>query len=235
MTHNSGSTLSTAKLMLSKDDSIVLKGVALVMLLIHHLFYIQNGRFDDIAIYGNISLVNMIGQICKVCVALFVFLSGYGLAATYSAHRKIKITEFFKNRFKKLYTNYWLIWILFVPIGVIFVERTFEQVYGQDIPIKFFLDFMGILNLTGEYGYNPTWWFYSCIITLYLLFPLITLGSQNRLLRFLIFLSSIALVILPFHITFIEPIRYYLIAFLAGYFIQQFDLQHTTPPIENYD
>ncbi len=230
MTYKSVLTLSTAKPMLSKDDTTALKGLALLMLLIHHLFYIQNGRFDDIAIYGNISLVNMTGQICKVCVALFVFLSGYGLAATYPAHCKIKFIEFFKKRFKKLYINYWLIWILFVPIGIIFAGRTFEQVYGHDIPIKFILDVMGIINLTGEYGYNPTWWFYSCITILYLLFPLITLGSQHRLLRFLMFLISIALVILPFHITFIEPIRYYLIAFLAGYFMYIIDLQDITPP-----
>lgn len=233
MTYKPASTLSAAKLMLSKGDTSVLKGLALLMLLIHHLFYIQNGRFDDITIYGNISLVNMTGQVCKVCVALFVFLSGYGLAATYSKHRKIKFTEFFKKRFKKLFINYWLIWILFVPIGVIFFGRTFEQVYGQDIITKFFLDFMGLLNLTGEYGYNPTWWFYSCIIILYLLFPFIILGSQHPVSRYGMLLISIVLIVLPFHITFIEPIRYYLIAFLAGFFIQHADIQHTTPPIFN--
>lgn len=234
MTYKSASTLSVAKLMLSRGDTATLKGVALLMLLIHHLFYIQNGRFDDIAIYGNISLVNMTGQVCKVCVALFVFLSGYGLSATYSKHRKIKFTAFFKKRFKKLFVNYWLIWILFVPIGVIFVGRTFEQVYGQEIISKFLLDFIGLIYLTGEYGYNPTWWFYSCIIILYLLFPFIMLGSLHRVSRYGMLLISIALIVLPFHITFIEPIRYYLIAFLAGCLIQQIGIQHSTPPHNLY-
>lgn len=36
------------------------------------------------------------------------------------------------------------------------------------------LEFFGLYNLTGGLGYNPTWWFYSCIIVLYLLYPIIS-------------------------------------------------------------
>lgn len=63
---------------LSIQDSNVLKGVALILLLWHHLFYVDNGMYSDIKVW-DYGVVNQIGQLGKVCVALFVFLSGYGL------------------------------------------------------------------------------------------------------------------------------------------------------------
>ncbi len=66
------------RLELNIRESNSLKGIALILLLIHHLFYIQNGKFDDVYIAGH-GVVNTLGLLCKVCVAMFVFLSGYGL------------------------------------------------------------------------------------------------------------------------------------------------------------
>lgn len=215
---------------LSKRDTTILKGIALLLLLTHHLFYIQNGRFDDIQIYKGIFLVNMTGQISKVCVALFVFLSGYGLAAAYMDKPYFKSSEFFKKRFKKLFINYWLIWIIFVPIGVAFAGLTFEKVYGENILTKFILDLTGLLNLTGEYGYNPTWWFYSCIILLYVLYPALTAGYRTYWCRNLILLIGVALIIFPHNIYFLEPIRYYLLPFTIGMYAQRLEIKYITPP-----
>lgn len=63
-------------LSLSLSQSLSLKGIALLALLAHHLFY-HSGKYLDIHLSGNIYLVNQIGLICKICVPLFVFLSGY--------------------------------------------------------------------------------------------------------------------------------------------------------------
>lgn len=64
---------------LSKTDTLVLKGVALLLLLSHHLFYKNPGLYNDITIIGNHQLVQTVGIVSKVCVSIFVFLSGYGL------------------------------------------------------------------------------------------------------------------------------------------------------------
>ena len=63
---------------LSLNDTMLLKGVALLLLLAHHLFY-QGIGYNDVHLYGNHYLVKEIGIISKLCVAIFVFLSGYGL------------------------------------------------------------------------------------------------------------------------------------------------------------
>lgn len=141
-------------------------------MLIHHLFYLDEMRpyYDDIIIHGH-GLVNQIGIFSKLCVAVFVFVSGYGLAI--STPKGIKLKDFYWHRFKKLYLNYWFIWLLFVPIGIFVFGRTFTDAYGEHVALRGVLDFFGLLKFFGVDSYNPSWWFYSCIILLYLVFPLL--------------------------------------------------------------
>lgn len=107
---------------LTKNDTMFLKGIALLLLLLHHLFCNGNGLFSNY--YG---IMNGIAAFSKVCVAIFVFLSGYGLM---KSNRKILgIRNFYKKRFMRLYMNYWLIWLLFVPIGIyFFVEHLMRHI-----------------------------------------------------------------------------------------------------------
>lgn len=157
---------------LSLKDTNVLKGLALLMLLIHHLFYKQYGLYNDIQLTSNHWLVQEIGIWCKLCVAIFVFLSGYGLTVGAIKTNGIKdLKKFYLYRFSKLLTNYWLIWLLFVPLSVFVFDRSFTDAYQTNIIQKFILDFFGVINCFGWYGYNDTWWFYSCIIVLYLSYP----------------------------------------------------------------
>lgn len=159
---------------LTLKDTNVLKGVALLLLLLHHCFYTGAG-FDDVVLHGH-PLVKNIGVLGKLCVAIFVFLSGYGLMATSQRQGRLgSLWMFYRRRFAKLMVNYWLIWLLFVPVGIFVFNRTFPIVYGDGYMYKALWDFLGLhLAMTGSYwGYNPTWWFYSCIIMLYLLFPFV--------------------------------------------------------------
>ena len=112
--------------------------------------------------------------------------------------------------------NFWLIWLLFVPIGIFFFGRTPAAVYQNHILLKGILDFLGLAFSFGYYGYNPTWWFMSCIIILYLFFPLIF--RYKRLWPF-IFVFSVAMTWMPLYV--LNPIRYYLVAFICGIICSQ--------------
>ena len=156
---------------LTLQDTDFLKGLALLLLLCHHLFYIDNGLYDSISIAGH-NVIQVIGQWSKVCVAIFIFLSGYGLMYQTIRDGKIEsLKRFYWHRYTKLFVNYWFIWLVFVPIGVFIFGRSFHDSYGAYMPIKVFLDFFGLINAFGWLGYNATWWFYSCIILLYASFP----------------------------------------------------------------
>ena len=197
--------------LIDKRNSLVLRGGILLML-VHHLFYSEASqlRYDDLIVHGY-GLVNQIGIFSKLCVAIFVFISGYGLATKY--RNGLDLKQFYTSRFKKLYLNYWFIWLIFVPIGVFVFHRTLADVYGQHVAIKGILEFFGVLNLTGHLGYNPTWWFYSCIIVLYMLFPWLNRQFERSpylLATIGIFASFIAF--LPF----VQPYSNYMLTFLVG-------------------
>lgn len=64
----------------NKNVTSQMKAIALLLMLVHHLWR-EPGfvRFEPIA-YGNILL--SIGLMSKICVGIFMFLSGYGLMAS---------------------------------------------------------------------------------------------------------------------------------------------------------
>lgn len=200
---------------LNRAESNALKGIALLLLLWHHLFFISNGIFDDIRLYKSIYLINTSALACKICVALFVFLSGYGLAASYEKSDKIPLVQFYVHRFIKLFSNYWLIWLLFVPIGIFCFGLSLDEIYGDHIYSKLGLEFLGMSYICGYYGINPTWWFYSCIIVLYMLFPcLIYICRRNLISASILLLCSCLLVYFP--IPFLRFINNYILPFVLG-------------------
>lgn len=152
---------------LSSQDSLILKGIAICAMLWHHLF--------TTAEYGNFVL--FLGGLGKVCVAIFLFVSGYGLYVQYNK-LNVSFTKdgakvgiiFLIKRFIKFYVNYWVVFIIFVPIGVFVFGRTLNQPYGESVNLfkRFIFDVLGV---QGFNSYNITWWFNKLIILLYLLFP----------------------------------------------------------------
>ncbi len=200
--------------MLSKKDTNTLKGFALILLLIHHLFWKQNGLYDDIRLTDSFYLVNQIGILSKVCVTIFVFLSGYGLMAKAMTTDGIgDVKQFYLHRFKKLMINYWFIWFIFVPISYFVFDITFTKAYPDQTSYHLLADILGLHNLLfpGTLCYNPTWWFYSCIIVLYVLFPLFHYLMKRDAL--IVLILSIAMSFLPIPI---PSIKFYVIAFVIG-------------------
>lgn len=199
---------------LTIQDTNVLKGLAICLMLVHHLFWIQNGLFDDIQL-GNHYLVNEIGKMAKVCVAIFVFLSGYGLIIQAEKKGGLgSLKEWYVHRFKKLFLNYWFIWIVFVPISYFCFGMTFQNAYQTNIGWHLLTDIMGIHSLVFKdiYCYNPTWWFYSCIIVLYLLFPMMYKLMKQDALTLLLLTLIISFLPIPF----IDVIKFYIVAFVLG-------------------
>lgn len=107
---------------LSKERSNQIKGIAILLMLVHHLL-----AFPDRIPYGanictniyisDIELTVAIGKFGKICVSIFMFLGGYGL--------------FFKGISKnmvlrhiiKLYQSLWKVLFVFVPIGYMFFSN----------------------------------------------------------------------------------------------------------------
>ena len=145
---------------------------------------LKKSYVKKIALMG-LGIAHEIAIMCKVCVAIFVFVSGYGLTEKYGDGANIKLKDFYWKRFTKLMLNYWFVWLIFIPISVLWLVPSFAESYGSDkfLQGRVVLDSLEIVNWLGPtvYNYNGAWWFYGCIIGLYLLYPiLLRMARQNE-------------------------------------------------------
>lgn len=180
---------------LSLDDTNVLKGIAIIAMLLHHVYGCPREGFGPID-----PVLAFLGALGKVCVAIFLFCSGYGLSVKYGqimdANQKtikgriVDTLRFLGKRFVKFYANYWIIFFIFVPISIFIFHRPLAAAYGEDSCMwgNLILDVFG---LNGFNSYNITWWFNKLIIILYLLFPLLFFLTKR--LKWGMFLLSIIL------------------------------------------
>lgn len=200
---------------LTITDTNVLKGIALLLLLCHHCFY-PGEPYDDIIVVG-VPIIRSLAIFSKLCVAIFVFLSGYGLTIQTMKKGGIgNVFSFYCRRYVKLMINYWLIWLIFVPMGVLFFHRTFSFIYGEHYIFRAFWDFLGLHQAVfNEAGYNATWWFYSCIIVLYLLFPIIW---RYHRFWFILIPSAICIPVVTDFVPFFKASGYgpYFVSFVCG-------------------
>jgi hypothetical protein len=74
------------------------------------------------------------------------------------------------KRFVKFYVNYWVVFVIFVPIGIFVFGRKLSTVYEGNTITMLLRDLIGI---NGMNSYNMTWWFNKLIVCLYLSFPLL--------------------------------------------------------------
>jgi len=170
----------------SKNHTNLIKGAATLLLLFHHLFY-KMTYFDICYVWSDLWIhgLNYIAVSAKVCVALFLFLSGYGLVKSANKEKRPITIKFSALHIIKILIPLWFIYILFVPMGYAF-GRTFTDIYGKGVSSVFRMcaDLTGTSYLIGFYPKaNETWWFFGEIIRLYFLFPLFYYGiKRNSLL-----------------------------------------------------
>ena len=65
----------------------IAKGVAILLLLWHHLFFNDLNiyeRFSSVFLFHGIPIECKFADFCNVCVSMFVFLSGYGISKSWN-------------------------------------------------------------------------------------------------------------------------------------------------------
>lgn len=174
---------------LTKQDTAVMKGIAICAMLIHHMYACPPAWVEPFT-----GVQHWLGVLGKVCVALFLFCSGYGLAKQYEPITIMDDVKYIARRLIKFYANYWFIFVLFVPISVVVFHQPDIALEGDKPRLSFelILDIFGLSNT-----YNVTWWFNRIIIILYLLFPLLYRGV--RFMPWLALLISMVIIRLNAH------------------------------------
>lgn len=175
--------------MLTRENTKQLKGFAVLLMLAHHLF-----AFSDRIPYGfdfsrNIFLSNtltsFIGVFGKICVPIFMFLGGYGLYAScvYKEDNENKIKNKFIIKIVNLYKCYWKVFIIFVPLGILFFlkqpqfsNENFGSSFSNVRTYNVISTFLGI-----ETYFNYEWWFFkSYLFALFEGFMFLELFKNNK-------------------------------------------------------
>lgn len=158
-----------------KDDTLAIKGVALLCLIYHHCFL--PGRFES---YGVTfyplpeKYMVIFASFLKICVGMFVFMSGFGMIRSYKSQKKKKANfSFIEYTFDRYYAL-WSKWLfVFVACFVVcyFVDYRPIEIYGS---VKnAIIDMLGYADFFETPILVATWWYMSLAFLLILVFPLL--------------------------------------------------------------
>ena len=212
---------------LSLDDTLLCKGIAIFIMLFHHLFWRQDswGDFWWCLHHNGYPLISFLAYHGKVCVTIFVLLSGYGMALSYKKRVDMRECEdvlnflkvrsgFVLQKIKKLYLMYWPIFTLSVVVCAVIGIHSPKTIYdslGQGIR-----DFFAVAYIfDGVSPFNGAWWYISLALILYLFHPFI----QAMAKRFpkICLIVSFAIGVNPVSsIAIIKELRRYLFVYVLG-------------------
>lgn len=188
----------------TKKDTAICKGIAVLMMLFHHLFNEYGEYWGHPVDYWPLTgdQVTTIALICKVCVAVFVFITGFGLAASYrhsfgdNTPSMRDAAAFSISRWWKLMSEFWPIFVLALvcsPLG-----RNPLAVYGGGVRTVLssgVIDFLGLAEAFRTPSLNPTWWYMTLAITFIFIAPMVMSGVRafGSTAMFVVGVLSIAL------------------------------------------
>ena len=156
--------------MFTKENTKQIKGVAILLMIAHHLF-----AFPERMPYGTsiqtpffvsgMELTELIGGFGKICVSIYMFMGGYGLYKRYAscAEKNVECNRLGSDIIK-LYKAYWKVFLIFVPIAFLFFSN--QGQYCEDVVIctrydgwtirTFIENFFGLSRT-----FNSEWWFFK--------------------------------------------------------------------------
>lgn len=152
----------------SKRDTNIVKGFAIIFMLMHHLFY-TSSEFCELYQTKNFllpfSYTVRLGEIGKICVAMFVFLIGYGVAKSMGNRKSFNKNEYVGytiSHYCKLEMQFVFIYIIVAMTS--FLGRNVMTVYNvSETPEKRWgyavIDVLGLQQLFQTPTLNPTWWY----------------------------------------------------------------------------
>lgn len=169
-------------------DSSVVKGVAILCLLFYHLFEHAERVTTMQVDYRPFSLDSFLlfSSFGNICVAIFVFLSAYGIAKGIrdkeQAGEQITLTQMFAMscvRYIKLTANFLA---MFISVNLLWFSKfDYVGLYGRGWQggLYTLLDATGLSGLFKTFTINQTWWYMELAIVIVFIAPLLYLAIKK--------------------------------------------------------
>lgn len=169
----------------SKYNTLALKGIAIIMMMFHHCFY-NKSKFKNFTVSFwpfKEEFVIDLSLTFKICVSIFVFITGYGLILSLKKLNskydwtKKEIIKWTANRLIKMLAGFWIIAIISYVTCQIIDGRTVKVFFKEGIAygiIKLILNFFGMSDLFGTPNFNSAWWYMNVAVLFILSVPVFT-------------------------------------------------------------
>lgn len=115
---------------MSKDNITAIKGIALIMMFIHHFFTCSGFYVESVSYPFLESIAIFAVQPFRMCVPVFAFLTGYFYY--FSVHKNLGYSI---RKITNIYLNYW---IVFIPFFVFALATGCFQFVVTDVIMEFF-------------------------------------------------------------------------------------------------
>lgn len=219
---------------ITKEQSKALQGAAILMMLYHHLFSVPEALGTPYYSLLNISGINIelrMAWFFKICVGIYAFVSGYGLCRGVTRDENSffgslkKEYAFVLRKLFSFYKQYWLVFVIFVPIGFIFFGKQF-------VLSEFILNLLGISST-----YNGAWWYVYQYLKMLLVFPVMDCiffwykDKKQRLFQgvfYLVIVGALVVLYVGNRVAFSSFLEYFrpplFLCFFAGYILSRFSV-----------
>lgn len=217
----------------TKYDSMLVKGVAIILLMFHHSISMTEVERHTLNFFpfNSYHWPVMVCDSFKLVVGMFIFITGFGLYKSFSKVElnKKSVFNWTGSRLFKTLSGFWFVYILVFVIT--YAVDQYPLLRYVTAPTKFegswlyaIIDFFGVSNLFGTPTLIGTWWYMSAVVIMIAFFPLMfSLGE-----KFSYFVISIGFIILPRIIGTDFPgsknVFSFVLAFIFGMMFAKYDL-----------
>lgn len=171
----------SSDLRFTKENTLALKGIAIIFLLCYHSFYCfsLSNRYEEFGVVFVLlseSVALYISRGMQVCVGIFLFLSVYGL--TLSMKRMYKDYELSRHdsivyviqRYMKLLSMFLTPFLLCQIVTKVMGFSRYGENKVEQIG-NFILDMLGVGNIFGSTLLVQTWWYLSLTVMVVIFMP----------------------------------------------------------------
>jgi len=144
-------------------DFIRASAILLVVILHVSAAYVAYSRVDSNVFHLGL----LLNQWSRICLPLFVFVSGFGLFYKYGQKNQLKLKDFYLRRFYTVFVPY-LVWS--------FIYMILRDIFNPSfhfIGLPFKDAFLSYINWTFKENIHTPIWFVMMIVQLYAAFPIL--------------------------------------------------------------
>ncbi len=160
----------------TKDHSNVVKGMAILLLLFYHLF----GNEYVVAVMEvnyhplPLPLFLKLADFGNICVALFVFMTAYGISKKLFASESQDVLSAYKDASRRFFSLMGNFTALYISVNLLWWNRfSYSDTYGigKQGLLNICLDALGLSLMSGTPTMNITWWYMKIAYVLIFLVP----------------------------------------------------------------